>query len=728
LRNDAEDFQEVRVNLWQKTDETVSQTLDDDNYMDDEDGNKSPNYVSRSSTADISVTSANTGLTLAVPSTDTLQDNTPEYTPLVRTHNTIISPLNPSMASKGATAAERTSKDQGSAVSASEAAVTATDCSVHPVSERMGEASQVSAGTDGGSRAEEPYLHSALLPGSVDAGTVLQRTNSVDKDSPPVLHGEPARLDTPSLTDFISGGSKVDGQNTTGSVRARSVDASAECSPVVSLSMSGERKRSGSKVRIYTSSYRMQLSTKSTSNSYGASGADFTPTLVSANVTPITLLHSDGKELESGSESLHSSTVGTGTVIGASARIDPLDTLAARAEIDSADPRESVGDDNHVVVEKLLDQVAGRELIIHLRIPAVEDNRSVVAEVEFVFDLAADDVQAVAEEMVEDLRSQTLSTNIGAAAIFDAVCPLVSIARELVADKTRSVDSVVQKFGSFADAVLLAAVEDSTVGKNPSLQHLWRQRESGSLPYNGPPVMLVAPQPLSALATSALQHLPSATGAYSSVPSYPSSQAGLQYTVPSSGYGYHPHSAMGSISTGATQPAYETGHNGASGMNGFGQFGQQFFPTSSQAGHVSFTHMNGIEIHHPFVSATTEEVDEDTDEQLLQVYEEDEEYLEMVAKYNEEQKRIDREYSQKCSVITTALDKSEDVFKKDMDKLVTRKEDLDKQLEIMIEKLRVCTLPSTLHMYTRNCYSHYVHLGTHDGVCHEKDSYRGHTQ
>jgi hypothetical protein len=64
------------------------------------------------------------------------------------------------------------------------------------------------------------------------------------------------------------------------------------------------------------------------------------------------------------------------------------DSLFTVAELESNNQRvvgvEVEDDSGVVVVEKLLDQVPGQELIFHLRIPAVEDNRSVFAVVSAV--------------------------------------------------------------------------------------------------------------------------------------------------------------------------------------------------------------------------------------------------------------------------------------------------------------------------------------------------------
>ena len=52
-------------------------------------------------------------------------------------------------------------------------------------------------------------------------------------------------------------------------------------------------------------------------------------------------------------------------------------------------------------------------------------------------------------------------------------------------------------------------------------------------------------------------------------------------------------------------------------------------------------------------------------------------------------RRVEKEYTSKAQVVTAALDKAEDTYKKEMEKLVLRKDDLDKQLESMLDKLKV---------------------------------------
>jgi hypothetical protein len=50
---------------------------------------------------------------------------------------------------------------------------------------------------------------------------------------------------------------------------------------------------------------------------------------------------------------------------------------------------------------------------------------------------------------------------------------------------------------------------------------------------------------------------------------------------------------------------------------------------------------------------------------------------------------VEKEYNAKHVGIVTALEKADEHYKKEVEKLVLRKEDLDKQLESMMEKLRV---------------------------------------
>ena len=63
--------------------------------------------------------------------------------------------------------------------------------------------------------------------------------------------------------------------------------------------------------------------------------------------------------------------------------------------------------------------------------------------------------------------------------------------------------------------------------------------------------------------------------------------------------------------------------------------------------------------------------------------EKDLEYLETTAKYQEALSKVEKEFSQRMINIAAQRDKAEETFKKEFESLTARKEDLDKQLEIM---------------------------------------------
>jgi len=70
--------------------------------------------------------------------------------------------------------------------------------------------------------------------------------------------------------------------------------------------------------------------------------------------------------------------------------------------------------------------------------------------------------------------------------------------------------------------------------------------------------------------------------------------------------------------------------------------------------------------------------------------ENDPEYLDIIAKAQEIILKIEKDYSQKLTNSQAQLDKAEEVYRKDSEKLTTRKGDLDNQLESLMEKFKVC--------------------------------------
>ena len=50
-------------------------------------------------------------------------------------------------------------------------------------------------------------------------------------------------------------------------------------------------------------------------------------------------------------------------------------------------------------------------------------------------------------------------------------------------------------------------------------------------------------------------------------------------------------------------------------------------------------------------------------------------------------KEIDRDYAQKLAALSQQIEKVDEAYKKDLEKLHARQEDLDKQLESMLENM-----------------------------------------
>lgn len=51
--------------------------------------------------------------------------------------------------------------------------------------------------------------------------------------------------------------------------------------------------------------------------------------------------------------------------------------------------------------------------------------------------------------------------------------------------------------------------------------------------------------------------------------------------------------------------------------------------------------------------------------------------------------RIEKDYSQKLANIQAQVEKTDESYRKDSEKLMVRKDDLDKQLESLMEKFKV---------------------------------------
>ena len=83
--------------------------------------------------------------------------------------------------------------------------------------------------------------------------------------------------------------------------------------------------------------------------------------------------------------------------------------------------------------------------------------------------------------------------------------------------------------------------------------------------------------------------------------------------------------------------------------------------------------------------------------------ENDPEYLDIITKAQEIILKIEKDYSQKLANSQAQLDKAEEAYRKDSEKLTTRKDDLDKQLESLMEKFRVCLFTYMYIIYHMVC-------------------------
>ena len=66
--------------------------------------------------------------------------------------------------------------------------------------------------------------------------------------------------------------------------------------------------------------------------------------------------------------------------------------------------------------------------------------------------------------------------------------------------------------------------------------------------------------------------------------------------------------------------------------------------------------------------------------------------------------RVEKEYATKIQNATAAVDKAEETYKKEVEKMLARKDDLDKQMESMLEKFKVVTyIIYLLAIYLKLC-------------------------
>jgi hypothetical protein len=77
------------------------------------------------------------------------------------------------------------------------------------------------------------------------------------------------------------------------------------------------------------------------------------------------------------------------------------------------------------------------------------------------------------------------------------------------------------------------------------------------------------------------------------------------------------------------------------------------------------------------------------------------EYQELVARYQEALVKVEKEFTQRVATIAAQREKADETFKKEFEALTARKEDLDRQLEIMQEKFKErMYVPSPQHSMT----------------------------
>mmetsp|Transcript_12667 Transcript_12667/g.19092 ORF Transcript_12667/g.19092 Transcript_12667/m.19092 type:complete len:932 (+) Transcript_12667:313-3108(+) len=333
--------------------------------------------------------------------------------------------------------------------------------------------------------------------------------------------------------------------------------------------------------------------------------------------------------------------------------------------------------DNFLGVVDLEDKAGGNKdkcLIFRLRVPF----ENTFKEVEFEFDLAKDDPQTIVEEMNEVEELTFLAEY--ADQIVASISPVVDVARRVAGEKAaEKLDSgqnqpqlsemVIEKFletpGVYDDRAL-AALSCAAVERS-------KDRSRSELEADSPDERIVQNIVISnsGIVSSQSPHEMRS----------PDKRPISSLTAPSLGLhhissapdlsGIHPAAQLQSNLDSRRQsepPLRRTVRSVSDGyVVGNGPVESDFKPKG---------YGSDLDL------LNTDASDDDSS------CEDDEEYIALLSKYNEGIVKIDKDYAHMISNIAAQREKAEESYRREYDRLINRKNDLDKQLHVMEEKYR----------------------------------------
>mmetsp|Transcript_9843 Transcript_9843/g.14823 ORF Transcript_9843/g.14823 Transcript_9843/m.14823 type:complete len:949 (-) Transcript_9843:129-2975(-) len=339
--------------------------------------------------------------------------------------------------------------------------------------------------------------------------------------------------------------------------------------------------------------------------------------------------------------------------------------------------------ESFIGVVDLEDKAGGNKdkcLIFRLRVPF----ENTFKEVEFEFDLTEDDPQTIVEEMHE-VEELAFLAEYGDQ-IVASITPVVDVARRVAGEKAaRGADSgqdqpqlsemVIEKFletpGVYDDRAL-AALSCAAVERS-------KDRSRSELEAGSPDDRLVQNIVISNSSTvqphSSLDIEEPRVRAMKHIPPISTASLGIQSISSAPDLGeVHSAAQLSSRSDSSRQtetPLRKTtrsasdGHVGSSDSIGLHIKSKGFWPDLA------------------LIDGTGSSEDDDTI-----CDDDDDEYLALQTKYSEVMGKIDKDYAHLMSNLAAQREKAEENYKREYDRLINRKSDLDKQLHVMEEKFK----------------------------------------
>lgn len=351
-----------------------------------------------------------------------------------------------------------------------------------------------------------------------------------------------------------------------------------------------------------------------------------------------------------------------------------------------------------VIIRDILDHNDESVLVFHLTL--IPSSSSSNFEVEFEFHLIDDDCEIIAEEMIHHLSHLGLQKS----QILKIFQPFVDSSKKLlrenagISDINTSVENVAPSIKNLARKVLDDILANN-IGDKVLLDKL-REKQNLSMAIFPEGSYYITPPRSPGQIThsnshgfnSDIQHfLESSNSLHQGIGSVKGH--GNMYLVSGNNVSYNANAGQSNMANNAFEPnlmstTFINGQSFGSSAPFNSQSGSQIIQNQYRQSMTTNVESTNSDKNVVYSDISSEKMEDITDEEV----ENDEEYKDILSKYQANIARIDKEHTQRVAIILTQRKTQEDVFKKKRDELFTRKDDLNEQLNVMQNKLKVSTI------------------------------------